>query len=171
MTEAAAQRFKLRLYARLKQIVDVKVVPVFKGVFYQMALDMLDLQGGTPQFSGNASANWYPSVNTASREFDPNAVPEVYGTRETPYSLHANPNWEAIDISHQRIRAFLDSLPINATRLVLVNNAPYLREYEPFGGDKLFRAENLWPVTADRVVERTRRQFFAAPTKATWRYA
>lgn len=170
MTPSQAAALRAAMLVRVKQIVEQRVVPVFKGLFYHMAMRMIELEGGTPQYSGNAAANWYPSVGAPSSQYDPNAVPELQPGQH-PHSLHANPNWDAMVQSQQRIRDFLERLPANATTLTLVNNTPYLREYQPYGGDQSFRAENLWPITADRVVAQTRFQFAGYKNNPAWRYS
>lgn len=170
MTPQGKAALRAALVVRILQIVDTRVRPVMRGIFYQMSMRLLDLDGGTPQYSGNASANWYPSVGTPSAEYDPNLMPDI-PRGEEPYSLRANPNWEALTISQDRVRNFLQGLPKSANKLVLANNTPYLREYTPFGGDTVFRAENLWPVTPDRVVEQTRMQFRATKRSSVWRFA
>lgn len=170
LAPSAAAGLRAALLLRVMHIIDHQVRPVFKGVFYQATMRMLDLDGGTPQYSGNASANWYPSVGTPSGEYNPNLMPDV-PRGEEPYSLRGNPNWAALEMSQARVMGFLASLPRTANKLILTNNTPYLRQYEPFGGDRLFRAQNLWPVTPDRVVEQTRLQFRMTKRSNVWRFA
>ena len=170
MSTQARAGLRAAMILRITQIVERRVRPVMKGIFYQMSMRMLDLDGGTPQYSGNASANWYPSVDTPSGDYDPDLMPDI-APGEQPHSLRANPNWEALTLSQARVMTFLKSLPAGANKLILANNTPYLRQYQPFGGVDTFRAENLWPVTPDRVVEQTRMQFRATKHSSVWRFA
>ena len=169
MSATARAGLRAAMILRIQQIVDRKVRPVMHGIFYQMTMRLLNLDGGTPQYSGNASANWYPSVGTKSGAYDPNLMPDI-APGDAPYSLRGNPNWEALTLSQQRVMTFLQTLPAGANKLILTNNTPYLRQYQPFGGDSLFRAENLWPITPDRVVEQTRMQFRATRHSSVWRF-
>jgi hypothetical protein len=154
--------FNTALEAAVMRGIEKDIVSVFKGVVMQAAQALIagDFRyAGTPEWSGNAAANWWPSVDGGPQPFEEffHDVPRP-GQRDfprdfvSPYSA-ATPRPEAIEMSELRIKAFLQELPGIPKQVVIQNTAPYLLEYQPYGpSQKTFRLENLYPLSATRAV-------------------
>jgi len=155
-------QFEAALEAAVQRELRQSFLPVAKAVVYDMAKAFINGDegyAGTPQWSGNAAANWYLTAGqpaTQFREyFDTPEYPLPEGV-EPPYSGH-EPRQEALQISLSRIRQELAAINQTDVTLYLTNTAPYLGQYQPYdeaGGPK-FRVANLWPMSPARNVVRT----------------
>lgn len=151
--------FNKGLEAAVMRGIEQDIVPVFKGVVMEAARALVlgDFRyAGTPEWSGNAAANWWPSVEAGVQPFIAffQDVPrpgekDFSADFKPPYSA-ASPRAEAVAMSLSRIEAFLKELPALPKKVVIQNTAPYLQEYQPYGDGKVFRLENLYPLSAMR---------------------
>lgn len=153
--------FNAELDKAFQALLEQEVVPIFKGVVMEatqalVSGDQRFAYAGTPQWSGNAAANWWPSTDGSVQPFEeifhvphPGEKGYVFGETE-PYSSKENPNEEAIEMSLLRVRGFLEALPGIPQQVVVENTAPYLLEYQPYGTGPVFRLENLYPLSAMR---------------------
>lgn len=157
------QEFRSGMATAFVRILQNEVAPMVKGV----ALEVLEtlIQGdesyvGTPQWKGNAAANWYvtqgsPAV-TYQEFFTEPLAPGDSGFDGEPSEYSArNPRPEAVSMSLGRGRSVLAAITGIPTKIFITNTAPQLHEFRPFGpGSRIFRAENVWPITSDRVIYR-----------------
>lgn len=136
------------------------VVPVFKGVVMEAAHALVvgDFRyAGTPEWSGNAAANWWPSVSGGGgafvEYFDNPAHDSTGPNKKSPYDGNENQRTEATNLSIERVSTFLKALTGIPNTVYVTNTAPYLQDYQPYGtsGPK-FRLENLYPLSAARAV-------------------
>lgn len=131
------------------------IVPMFKGVVMEAARALVSgdyRYAGTPEWTGNAAANWWPSSDAPASNFETFfSDPGEPGFKErSPYNGNANQRAGAVDISLVRIDGFLRELPGIPSKVFLTNTAPYLQEYQPYGDGRVFRLENLYPLSAYR---------------------
>jgi len=137
-------KLQAALRAALMVAIEREVLPVFRSTIHKVAMTLLTDTGngylGTPQWSGNAAANWYVTWGGKSASFF-----EYYESSiqdDSPYSA-LEPNREAVDLSRRRIIGALKQLNMGTVAKVgLQNPTPYLEEYVPYGGDKQFRMVN-----------------------------
>lgn len=136
--------------------IEQDVVPVFKGVVMEAAVDLVSGDGryaGTPEWSGNAAANWWPTLNGPASAFVPYFNDPKWPGPPSDYNGNANQREAAVAISVTRVRQFLQQMPkIGSSKVIvyLTNTAPYLPEYQPYGDGATFRLENLYPLSAMR---------------------
>lgn len=152
-------QFNEAFEAAVMRGIEQDVVPVFKGVVMEAARALVlgDFRyAGTPEWSGNAAANWWPSVEPGVQPFIeffqdvPRPGDKDFTTDFKPPYSAAAPRPEAIEMSLARVAAFLKELPPIPTKVYIQNTAPYLQEYQPYGDGKVFRLENLYPLSAMR---------------------
>jgi hypothetical protein len=134
------------------------VVPVFKGIVMEAARALVvgDFRyAGTPEWSGNAAANWWPSVSGPVGTFVEYFHDPKYPGPPSEYNGTNNQRGAATEMSLARVKLFLDELTGIPTTVYVTNTAPYLQEYRPYGTDAngpAFRLENLYPLSAARAV-------------------
>lgn len=138
------QKLRAALTVALMQAIEREVLPIFKSSLYKVSMTLLTDTGngylGTPQWSGNAAANWYITWGGAPAKFF-----EYYESSindDSPYSA-LDPNREAVDLSRRRIAGALKQMNVRMVAKVAISNpTPYLEEYAPYGGEKTFRMVN-----------------------------
>lgn len=163
------------------QAITTKIVPAVKGAVLEMAERVIqgeDGYVGTPEWKGNAVANWYVTYETPAvsftRFFDEPPSPED-DDYELPSEYSAkNPRDEAVQMSLSRAKEALRGGPVMPTKIFLANTAPYLGAYEPYkDGGPLPRVVNLFPMSTVRAAVRTNERLATAAKKpgqlAAWR--
>lgn len=153
-------QFEAQLEAAVRQQLMESFLPVAKAVVYEMAEAFVvgdEGYAGTPEWTGNAAANWYLTTGQPATEFreffDDPEYPLPEGG-ESPYSGH-EPRKAAVRMSMDRIRRALDQIQDPNVTLYVTNTAPYLADYQPYGEGAKFRVANLWPMSPARNVVRT----------------
>lgn len=140
---------------KLRAALDREVLPVFKGVVMEATKALVEgdfRYAGTPEWSGNAAANWWPSIGAPASEFNAYFTDPKWPGPASEYSAQ-NPRTEATAMSIARVDAFLRSMTAAPSGSVwITNTAPYLEDYQPYGDGALFRLENLYPLSAMRAV-------------------
>jgi hypothetical protein len=149
--------FGAALKIAVTKAVEKDVVPIYKGVVLEAAAALVtgDFRyAGTPEWSGNAAANWWPSMGAPGGDFIEffNDVPyEKDAKNSSPYNGTDAQRAGATSLSLERVRTYLASLQgIPREPIFITNTAPYLASYQPYGDGAKFRTENLWPLSALR---------------------
>lgn len=163
--------FNTALEAAVLKGIEQDIVPIFKGVVMEAANALVrGAYGyvGTPEWSGNAAANWWPSVDGAPQPFVEYFMdvprpsdPDFPANFEPPYSA-TSPRTEAEEMSISRIAGFLRELPGIPKKVVLENTAAYLLAYQPYGVGPVFRMENRYPLSAMRAAMRLNEEISTA---------
>lgn len=163
------------LAIRLEKAMETQAVPVFKGIVMEAAHALVEgdyRYAGTPEWSGNAAANWWPTSDSPATNFEQFFSDPPYPDPEGPSKFSAkNPREEAVDESIGRVQEFLENLRGLPTHIFLTNTAPYLQEFEPYGSGRQFRLENLYPLSAMRAATFLQARVNAATSEqmTTWK--
>ena len=137
-----------------------EVLPVFRAGIYLSARFLItpdEGYEGTPQWTGNAAANWYLARGRGRTGYV-DYFPEIPNVIDA-YSASEDPNESAVRMSLRRVRGALMEVGIQNTKVSLYNPTPYLAEYRPYGGSETFRMTNSPAATVDRAALKLRREF------------
>jgi hypothetical protein len=154
--------FKAAMDQAVAHAIATKVVPAVKGAVLEMAERVIqggDGYVGTPEWKGNAVANWYADfdapVTTFTQFFDDPPAPDDDDYEVASEYSAKNPREAAVQMSLDRVRAKLRGGPALPTKIFITNTAPYLGLYEPYKeGGPLPRASNIFPMSTARAAAR-----------------
>ena len=153
--------------------IEKDVVPVFKGVVMEATTRLVSGDGryaGTPEWTGNAAANWWPSTSGPGGAFIEYFHDPAWPGAPSEYDGNEHQRAAAVELSLARVRLFLQELPGIPSTVYITNTAPYLLNYQPYGSGAsggsapTFRLENLYPLSAMRAATALNAEVSAATT-------